>query len=72
MKLNFDDFTYLQLKFLPHPQVLMSAVEAGLDVSSLPANLTTRWDIASAWFFCGTIITTIGTVSYLTHCLDDH
>ncbi|XP_063339256.1 potassium channel subfamily K member 4 [Pelmatolapia mariae] len=39
---------------------LMSAVEAGLDVSSLPANLTTRWDIASACFFCGTIITTIG------------
>uniref|UniRef100_A0A3Q0T5G7 Potassium channel, subfamily K, member 4a n=1 Tax=Amphilophus citrinellus TaxID=61819 RepID=A0A3Q0T5G7_AMPCI len=27
---------------------------------TLPANLTTRWDIASACFFCGTIITTIG------------
>ncbi|XP_025767156.1 potassium channel subfamily K member 4 isoform X3 [Oreochromis niloticus] len=39
---------------------LMSAVEAGLDVSRVPANLTTRWDIASACFFCGTIITTIG------------
>ncbi|XP_070818291.1 uncharacterized protein kcnk4a [Chaetodon trifascialis] len=37
-----------------------SAVEAGLDVSSLPANFTSRWDLASAFFFCGTIITTIG------------
>ncbi|XP_041653399.1 potassium channel subfamily K member 4 [Cheilinus undulatus] len=36
------------------------AVEAGLDLSSLPANFTSRWDIASAFFFCGTIITTIG------------
>uniref|UniRef100_A0A3B4G7Z5 Potassium channel subfamily K member 4-like n=1 Tax=Pundamilia nyererei TaxID=303518 RepID=A0A3B4G7Z5_9CICH len=41
-------------------QGLMSAVEAGLNVSRVPANLTTRWDIASACFFCGTIITTIG------------
>ncbi|XP_061582323.1 potassium channel subfamily K member 4 isoform X2 [Cololabis saira] len=39
---------------------VVSAVEAGLDVSNLPANLTTRWDMASAFFFCGTIITTIG------------
>ncbi|XP_069550530.1 potassium channel subfamily K member 10 [Brachyistius frenatus] len=39
---------------------LVSAVEAGLDVGSLPANLTTRWDMVSAIFFCGTIITTIG------------
>ncbi|XP_041846058.1 potassium channel subfamily K member 4 isoform X2 [Melanotaenia boesemani] len=37
-----------------------SAVDAGLDMSSLPGNLTTRWDWASAFFFCGTIITTIG------------
>uniref|UniRef100_UPI0037E6F945 uncharacterized protein kcnk4a n=1 Tax=Semicossyphus pulcher TaxID=241346 RepID=UPI0037E6F945 len=36
------------------------AVEAGLDLSSLPANFTSRWDMASAFFFCGTIITTIG------------
>uniref|UniRef100_A0A3Q0TB14 Potassium channel, subfamily K, member 4a n=1 Tax=Amphilophus citrinellus TaxID=61819 RepID=A0A3Q0TB14_AMPCI len=43
-----------------HKLVLMSAVDAGLDVRTLPANLTTRWDIASACFFCGTIITTIG------------
>uniref|UniRef100_A0A3Q4G4J8 Potassium channel, subfamily K, member 4a n=1 Tax=Neolamprologus brichardi TaxID=32507 RepID=A0A3Q4G4J8_NEOBR len=35
-------------------------VQAGLNVSRVPANLTTRWDIASACFFCGTIITTIG------------
>uniref|UniRef100_A0A3B5A6R3 Uncharacterized LOC103374332 n=1 Tax=Stegastes partitus TaxID=144197 RepID=A0A3B5A6R3_9TELE len=39
---------------------LVSAVKAGLDVSNLPSNLTTRWDMASAIFFCGTIITTIG------------
>nr|XP_020447137.1 potassium channel subfamily K member 4 [Monopterus albus] len=39
---------------------VVSAVEAGLDVSNLPANFTSRWDLASAFFFCGTIITTIG------------
>lgn len=38
----------------------MSAVEAGLDVSSLPENFTSHWDMSSAAFFCGTIITTIG------------
>uniref|UniRef100_A0A3B4XWI2 Potassium two pore domain channel subfamily K member 4 n=1 Tax=Seriola lalandi dorsalis TaxID=1841481 RepID=A0A3B4XWI2_SERLL len=45
-----------------HPplQEVVSAVDAGLDVSSLPANFTSRWDLASAFFFCGTIITTIG------------
>ncbi|XP_037117012.1 potassium channel subfamily K member 5 isoform X2 [Syngnathus acus] len=37
-----------------------SAVEAGLEVSSLSSNFTTRWDVASAFFFCGAIITTIG------------
>uniref|UniRef100_A0A3B3ZM85 Potassium channel domain-containing protein n=1 Tax=Periophthalmus magnuspinnatus TaxID=409849 RepID=A0A3B3ZM85_9GOBI len=46
-------------------QLVMSAVaEAGLDANSLPANFSTssstRWDITSAFFFCGTIITTIG------------
>ncbi|CAK6964599.1 potassium channel subfamily K member 10 [Scomber scombrus] len=39
---------------------VMSAVESGLDVSSLSTNFTSRWDMASAFFFCGTIITTIG------------
>ncbi|XP_043982950.1 uncharacterized protein kcnk4a isoform X1 [Gambusia affinis] len=39
---------------------LVSAVEAGLDISSLSVNLTSRWDMGSAFFFCGTIITTIG------------
>ncbi|TKS72256.1 Potassium channel subfamily K member 2 [Collichthys lucidus] len=39
---------------------VVSAVEAGVDVKSLPANFTSRWDLASAFFFCGTIITTIG------------
>ncbi|XP_028446073.1 potassium channel subfamily K member 4 [Perca flavescens] len=39
---------------------VVSAVEAGLDVNNLPQNFTSRWDLASAIFFCGTIITTIG------------
>ncbi|KAM9356684.1 uncharacterized protein kcnk4a [Symphorus nematophorus] len=39
---------------------VVSAVEAGLDVSNLSANFTSRWDLSSAFFFCGTIITTIG------------
>ncbi|XP_011478317.1 uncharacterized protein LOC101171752 isoform X2 [Oryzias latipes] len=39
---------------------VVSAMEAGLDVGNIPANLSTRWDMASAFFFCGTIITTIG------------
>lgn len=39
---------------------VVSAVEVGLDASSRSANFSTRWDIASAFFFCGTIITTIG------------
>ncbi|KAF6726614.1 Potassium channel subfamily K member 2 [Oryzias melastigma] len=39
---------------------VVSAMEAGLDVGNLPSNLSTRWDMASAFFFCGTIITTIG------------
>ncbi|XP_029298041.1 potassium channel subfamily K member 4 [Cottoperca gobio] len=39
---------------------VVSAVEAGLDVNNLPVNFTSRWDLASAFFFCGTIITTIG------------
>ncbi|XP_010896679.1 potassium channel subfamily K member 4 [Esox lucius] len=36
------------------------AVETGLDVSSNATNFTSRWDLASGFFFCGTIITTIG------------
>ncbi|XP_056294939.1 potassium channel subfamily K member 4 [Pseudoliparis swirei] len=39
---------------------VVSAVESGLDVNNLSANFSTRWDLASAFFFCGTIITTIG------------
>ncbi|XP_053735203.1 potassium channel subfamily K member 10 isoform X2 [Synchiropus splendidus] len=39
---------------------IVSAVESGLDVANLPPNFTTRWDIPSGFFFCGTIITTIG------------
>lgn len=42
------------------PQEVKSAVEAGLDVTSLSENVTSHWDMSSAAFFCGTIITTIG------------
>uniref|UniRef100_A0A671XIG5 Potassium two pore domain channel subfamily K member 4 n=1 Tax=Sparus aurata TaxID=8175 RepID=A0A671XIG5_SPAAU len=41
-------------------QGVVSAMDAGLDVSNLPDNFTSRWDLVSAFFFCGTIITTIG------------
>lgn len=41
-------------------QGVVSAVEAGLDVNGLPENFTSHWDLSSAAFFCGTIITTIG------------
>lgn len=39
---------------------MKSAVEAGLDVTNLTENVTSHWDMSSAAFFCGTIITTIG------------
>uniref|UniRef100_A0A674CK11 Potassium two pore domain channel subfamily K member 4 n=1 Tax=Salmo trutta TaxID=8032 RepID=A0A674CK11_SALTR len=41
-------------------QSVVKAVEAGLDVKHSSTNFTSRWDLASAFFFCGTIITTIG------------
>ncbi|XP_047440309.1 potassium channel subfamily K member 4 [Mugil cephalus] len=56
----FNNSCVTELDFRKLVKGLVSAVEAGLDVSSLSANLTTRWDMASALFFCGTIITTIG------------
>ncbi|TSY55756.1 Potassium channel subfamily K member 2 [Bagarius yarrelli] len=40
-------------------QQVVDAIEAGLDARST-SNFTSRWDIANAFFFCGTIITTIG------------
>ncbi|XP_072293754.1 potassium channel subfamily K member 10 [Eucyclogobius newberryi] len=49
-----------ELEFNRLVKKVVSAVEAGLDANSLSANFSTRWDIASAFFFCGTIITTIG------------
>lgn len=39
-------------------------MEAGLDVNGLPENFTSRWDLSSAAFFCGTIITTIGRTGF--------
>ncbi|XP_068182427.1 potassium channel subfamily K member 5 isoform X2 [Antennarius striatus] len=49
-----------ELDFNKFLKVVVSAVEAGLDVSNPPANVSSRWTLASAFFFCGTIITTIG------------
>ncbi|KAM6953346.1 potassium channel subfamily K member 2 [Aplochiton taeniatus] len=39
---------------------VVSAVGAGVDAGSSSSNFTSRWDLASAFFFSGTIITTIG------------
>ncbi|XP_039625293.1 potassium channel subfamily K member 4-like isoform X1 [Polypterus senegalus] len=36
------------------------AVGSGVDPVSVSSNFSTRWDLASAFFFSGTIITTIG------------
>ncbi|XP_073342355.1 potassium channel subfamily K member 10 [Pagrus major] len=49
-----------ELEFKNLVKGVVSAMDAGLDVNSLPANFTSRWDLVSAFFFCGTIITTIG------------
>ncbi|XP_075902734.1 uncharacterized protein kcnk4a isoform X1 [Nelusetta ayraudi] len=49
-----------ELDFLKLVKEVKSAVEAGLDVTSLSENVTSHWDMSSAAFFCGTIITTIG------------
>ncbi|XP_067312569.1 potassium channel subfamily K member 4 [Pseudorasbora parva] len=38
---------------------VVDAIEAGVDARST-ANYTSRWDPSNAFFFCGTIITTIG------------
>ncbi|XP_068182428.1 potassium channel subfamily K member 4 isoform X3 [Antennarius striatus] len=54
-ELDFNKFLKVPLE-----TVVVSAVEAGLDVSNPPANVSSRWTLASAFFFCGTIITTIG------------
>ncbi|XP_062855817.1 potassium channel subfamily K member 4 [Trichomycterus rosablanca] len=40
-------------------QKVIDAIEAGVDARS-SANFSSRWDLANAFFFCGTIITTIG------------
>ncbi|KAM9849681.1 uncharacterized protein kcnk4a [Aulostomus maculatus] len=49
-----------ELEFHRLVQRVMIAVDAGLEVNNLSSNFTSRWDVASAFFFCGTIITTIG------------
>ncbi|XP_076877888.1 potassium channel subfamily K member 4 isoform X2 [Brachyhypopomus gauderio] len=40
-------------------QKVVDAIEAGVDARST-ANYTSRWDLSNAFFFCGTILTTIG------------
>ncbi|XP_027864255.1 uncharacterized protein kcnk4a isoform X1 [Xiphophorus couchianus] len=58
--LNLRETLWDRLQEMSSQSELVSAVEAGLDIRNLPANLTSRWDMGSAFFFCGTIITTIG------------
>ncbi|KAL4622999.1 potassium channel subfamily K member 4-like [Arapaima gigas] len=41
-------------------QEVVDALGAGVDATSNSSSFTSRWDLASAFFFCGTIITTIG------------
>ncbi|XP_051514826.1 potassium channel subfamily K member 2 [Myxocyprinus asiaticus] len=38
---------------------MVNAIEAGVDPRST-SNFSSRWDLSNAFFFCGTIITTIG------------
>ncbi|XP_026186145.1 uncharacterized protein kcnk4a [Mastacembelus armatus] len=62
MKRNFlsNNSCVTEMDFHKLVKGVVSAVETGLDVGSLSVNFTSRWDLASAFFFCGTIITTIG------------
>ncbi|XP_026990855.2 potassium channel subfamily K member 2 isoform X1 [Tachysurus fulvidraco] len=39
-------------------QQVVAAIQAGVDDST--SNFTSKWDLSNAFFFCGTIITTIG------------
>ncbi|KPP69269.1 potassium channel subfamily K member 4-like [Scleropages formosus] len=41
-------------------QEVVDALGAGVDATGNSSSFTSRWDLASAFFFCGTIITTIG------------
>uniref|UniRef100_A0A8C4X745 Potassium two pore domain channel subfamily K member 4 n=1 Tax=Erpetoichthys calabaricus TaxID=27687 RepID=A0A8C4X745_ERPCA len=43
-----------------HQRVGIQGVGSGVDPVSVSTNFSTRWDLASAFFFSGTIITTIG------------
>ncbi|XP_034036767.1 potassium channel subfamily K member 10 isoform X2 [Thalassophryne amazonica] len=49
-----------ELDFNTFLEEVMSAVDAGVDVTSISPDFTSRWNMDSAFFFCGTIITTIG------------
>lgn len=44
----------------PLLQDVAVAIGAGVDLSSNSTTFNTQWDLASAFFFSGTIITTIG------------
>ncbi|XP_046704744.1 potassium channel subfamily K member 4 isoform X2 [Silurus meridionalis] len=52
---SLSEFTQVYL----YAQVVINAINAGVDARSF-SNFTSRWDVGSAFFFCGTIITTIG------------
>ncbi|KAL2077085.1 hypothetical protein ACEWY4_026589 [Coilia grayii] len=41
-------------------QDVVSATKTGVDTASTSLNYTSRWNFHNAFFFCGTIITTIG------------
>ncbi|KAG9272554.1 potassium channel subfamily K member 4 [Astyanax mexicanus] len=52
-------------------QKVVDAIEAGVDARST-ANFTSRWDLSNAFFFCGTIITTIGEFYRFTPLMIDY
>ncbi|KAJ8396425.1 hypothetical protein AAFF_G00017310 [Aldrovandia affinis] len=66
-QLNSYRIAFLENYTCISPEILQTLIEevadavgAGVDPSSNSSNFLSRWDLASAFFFSGTIITTIG------------